>query len=65
MVVFYLFRSRKMVNIFDELSDTLCRVADLAEFIRLAHPLPSFSYAAENACISLSGVVEKYQFFFL
>ncbi|XP_073989933.1 mitochondrial intermediate peptidase [Rhodnius prolixus] len=52
-------RSRKMVNIFDELSDTLCRVADLAEFIRLAHPLPSFSYAAENACISLSGVVEK------
>lgn len=54
-----------MVNIFDELSDTLCRVADLAEFIRLAHPLPSFSYAAENACISLSGVVEKYQFFFL
>ncbi|KAK9507663.1 hypothetical protein O3M35_007470 [Rhynocoris fuscipes] len=52
-------RSRKMVSIFDELSDTLCRVADLAEFIRLAHPRSSFSYAAENACIALSGVVEK------
>lgn len=52
-------RSRKMVEIFDELSDTLCRVADLAEFIRIAHPRAQFSQAAEDACISISGIVEK------
>ncbi|XP_055608421.1 mitochondrial intermediate peptidase [Uranotaenia lowii] len=52
-------RSRKMVTIFDELSDTLCKVADLAEFIRLAHPQNNFSRAAEDACISISGIVEK------
>lgn len=48
-----------MVMIFDELSDSLCKVADLAEFIRLAHPQSAFSHAAEDACISVSGVVEK------
>lgn len=53
-------RHRKMVEIFDELSDSLCRVADMAEFIRLAHPKAAYSHAAEDACISVSGVVEKY-----
>lgn len=48
-----------MVEIFDELSDSLCKVADLAEFIRLAHPESKFSYAGRDACISISGVVEK------
>ncbi|GLH15007.1 Mitochondrial intermediate peptidase [Gryllus bimaculatus] len=52
-------RSRKMVEIFDELSDTLCKVADLAEFIRIAHPRAAFSQAAEDACVSISGIVEK------
>uniref|UniRef100_A0A1B6C972 Peptidase M3A/M3B catalytic domain-containing protein n=2 Tax=Clastoptera arizonana TaxID=38151 RepID=A0A1B6C972_9HEMI len=52
-------RTRKMVAVFDELSDSLCRVADLAEFIRIAHPRSMFSHAAEDACISISGVVEK------
>lgn len=52
-------RSRKMVQIFDELSDTLCKVADLSEFIRLGHPQGTFSHAAEDACVSISGVVEK------
>jgi len=52
-------RSRKIVQIFDELSDSLCKVADLAEFIRLAHPNRIYTTAAENACISVSGVVEK------
>uniref|UniRef100_A0A0A9WMI4 Mitochondrial intermediate peptidase n=2 Tax=Lygus hesperus TaxID=30085 RepID=A0A0A9WMI4_LYGHE len=52
-------RKRKIVDAFDDLSNTLCSVADLAEFVRLAHPQTSFSYAAENACIALSGLVEK------
>lgn len=52
-------RNRKMVQVFDELSDTLCKVADLSEFIRLGHPQGNFSHAAEDACISISGVVEK------
>ncbi|CAH2218595.1 jg13585 [Pararge aegeria aegeria] len=51
--------TRPMVDIFDELSDTLCKVADLAEFVRIAHPQPHFASAAEEACISVSGVVEK------
>lgn len=52
-------RSRKVVEIVDDLSNSLCKVADLAEFVRLAHPDPAFSHAAEDACISVSGVVEK------
>lgn len=52
-------RSRKMVVVFDELSDSLCKVADLAEFIRLAHPKQAFSEAAEDACISINSVVEN------
>ncbi|EFN66772.1 Mitochondrial intermediate peptidase [Camponotus floridanus] len=52
-------RKRKMVEIFDELSNTLCKVADMAEFIRVAHPDQQYVRAAENACITISGVVEK------
>ncbi|EZA60986.1 Mitochondrial intermediate peptidase [Ooceraea biroi] len=52
-------RNRKMVEIFDELSDTLCKVADMAEFIRIAHPNREYVRAAEDACITISGVVEK------
>ncbi|XP_023714977.1 mitochondrial intermediate peptidase isoform X2 [Cryptotermes secundus] len=53
-------RTRKMVEIFDELSDTLCKVADLAEFVRIAHPQAAHSQAAEDACVSISGIVESF-----
>lgn len=52
-------RSRKMVEVFDHLSDTLCRVADLAEFIRMAHPQARYSHAAEDASIAIGGLVEQ------
>ncbi|KAK7075656.1 hypothetical protein SK128_015080 [Halocaridina rubra] len=52
-------RSRKMVEVFDHLSDTLCCVADLAEFIRMAHPQAKYSHAAEDACIAIGGLVEQ------
>ncbi|CAH0562657.1 unnamed protein product [Brassicogethes aeneus] len=52
-------RKRKMVQIFDELSDTLCKVADLAEFIRISHPRDEYCQAAEEASLAVSGVVEK------
>ena len=52
-------RSRKMVEVFDELSDTLCKVADLAECVRIAHPQEDFAQAAEDACLAVSGIVEK------
>ncbi|KAG5884744.1 hypothetical protein JTB14_029225 [Gonioctena quinquepunctata] len=52
-------RQKKMVQIFDEMSDSLCQVADLAEFVRLAHPEPRYSQAAESACHTVSAIVEK------
>lgn len=58
-------RRRPMVKVFDEMSDCLCRVADLAEFIRIAHPRASYSQSAENACIAISGIVERFESIFL
>lgn len=49
-----------MVEIFDHLSNSLCKVADMAEFVRVAHPNGSFAHEAENACLSISRLVEKY-----
>lgn len=52
-------RTRKIVEIFDELSDCLCRVADMADFVRIAHPDQQYARAAEEACVSISNLVEK------
>ncbi|KAF2901156.1 hypothetical protein ILUMI_05032 [Ignelater luminosus] len=52
-------RTRKMVEVFDELSDSLCKVADLAEFIRVAHPSAIYMQAAEIALATVSSLVEK------
>ena len=37
----------------------LVLVADLAEFVRLAHPEQSMQEAATDACIAISGLVEE------
>ncbi|UXI19066.1 uncharacterized protein NH340_JMT05009 [Sarcoptes scabiei] len=52
-------RNRKIVKVFDELSNNLCKVADLAEFIRISHPDPNYTYAAEQASITINNEVEK------
>lgn len=56
-------RQRKIVEIFDELSDTLCKVADMTEFVRLAHPSSLYSSAAEEACFNICKIVEKFVHF--
>lgn len=52
-------RTRKMVDVFDDLSNVLCCVADLAEFIRVAHPKAEYREAAEDATYHISTVVEE------
>ncbi|XP_075906076.1 mitochondrial intermediate peptidase-like [Nelusetta ayraudi] len=47
------------VESFDQLSDGLCKVADLADFVKVAHPDPEFRKAAEKTCIEIGTVVEK------
>ncbi|XP_072350539.1 mitochondrial intermediate peptidase-like, partial [Scyliorhinus torazame] len=49
----------QIVQIFDRLSDCLCRVADLADFVKVAHPDPSFREAAEITCMTIGTAVEK------
>ena len=51
--------SPHIVSIFDEISDELCKVADLAEFLRLTHPSKTFSKAAEETSLGLGAFVEQ------
>jgi len=44
--------------VFDDLSDCLCRVADMADFVRVAHPDQRYSRAAGHACATISSLVE-------
>lgn len=52
-------RKRLMVEVFDELSNALCRVADLAEFLRIASPDQAFARSSESACIAIATLVEE------
>uniref|UniRef100_A0A4W4FEI3 Uncharacterized protein n=1 Tax=Electrophorus electricus TaxID=8005 RepID=A0A4W4FEI3_ELEEL len=47
------------VETFDRLSDSLCEVADLADFIKVAHPDAEFRKAAEKTRIDIRTVVEN------
>lgn len=52
-------RKRKLVEIFDNLSNTICKTADLCEFIKLTHPSPRYTIPAEEVSGNLSEIVEQ------
>lgn len=54
-----LLNKRKLVEIFDDISNELCCVADLAEFVRTSHPDVHFREAANMTFGSISQIVEK------
>ncbi|KAL7059786.1 hypothetical protein AAHC03_014039 [Spirometra sp. Aus1] len=52
-------RRRKMVQVLDDLSDTLCRSADLADCVRTLHPDKSYRNAASEVCLRVGNLVES------
>ncbi|KAK7603090.1 hypothetical protein V9T40_003089 [Parthenolecanium corni] len=52
-------RNRKLVQVFDDLSDTICKVADLAEFLRTMDPDIDMMLEAREICIEMSNIVES------
>lgn len=50
---------RKMVEIFDDISNELCCVADLAEFVRTSHPDTNFRQSSNLIFSQISQIVEK------
>ena len=50
---------RNLVQIFDDISNELCKVADLAEFVRTSHPNVKYRKAANQTFSSICQIVEK------
>ena len=50
---------RKVVDRMDELSDDLCAVVDLAEFIRHVHPDQAVTAAAEETCLFIQNYFQE------
>lgn len=48
-----------IIDLMDQLSDELCRVADLAECIRQVHPVNDVSLAAQDTCLAINLYVEE------
>ena len=48
-----------LITKFDYLSNTICNVADLAEFVRLTHPNPEYQRSAGEVSLAINGFVEK------
>lgn len=46
-------KKRNIVHIFDDISNELCRVADLAEFVRTSHPDINYRQAANMVSLLL------------
>lgn len=54
-----IYGAKQVVPIFDQLSNSLCKVADMAEFVRISHPQGKFRAAAEEASVAISALVER------
>ena len=48
-----------VVQLMDDMSDALCQVADMAEFVRLAHPESEYRRHAQNCCMKIGRYVEE------
>lgn len=51
--------SRKLVQIFDDISNELCCVADAAEFVRTSHPDTAYRNQADEVYAQISQIVER------